>query len=313
MAQLAKNLPAPPTETPRQRILVIALGALIGFALTVIWSAEFVDQTIGDNVANTLLGHDAKATPITGMATGVLFALVSGVAGTFTACNVAAFSALTPTMAEGGATAGDRVRGTFRPLALLAAGMIPVSALYGAVVGVVGTDMPQFRAAAAGGSGIPPRLVQAMIVFGVIGLIMVVLGLASAGVIKDPLGPLEARFPGAQLVVMGALIGGFLIGRPFPLFRQLFRDAAESHNPLYGAAAFVLQSIGNIAIMAVLLIAIALLTGGRVSRWLTATHRRAGAITTVGYIAAGVFLLLYWDVRLPSVFEKFWYPLAPWV
>jgi hypothetical protein len=299
-------------DTPRQRTLVIALGALIGFVLTVVWSAEFVDQTIGDNVANTLLGHDAKATPITGMAAGVLFALVSGVAGTFTACNIAAFSALTPTMAEGRATAGDRVRGTFRPLVLLAAGMIPVSALYGAVVAVVGTGMPQFRAA-AGGGGIPPRLVQAMVVFGVIGLVMIVLGLASAGVIKDPLAPLEARLPGARLVVMGALIGGFLIGRPFPLFRQLFRDAAESHNPLYGAAAFALQSLGNIAIMAVLLIVIALLTGGRVGLWLAASPRRSAAITTVGFIASGVFLLLYWDVRLPSVFEDFWYPLAPWV
>ncbi|MBT2209269.1 MULTISPECIES: hypothetical protein [Actinomadura] len=311
MTQLANNPPVTRAAAPQRRILLIAVGALIGFALTVIWSAEFVDQTIGDNVANTLLGHDAKATPITGMAAGVLFALVSGVAGTFTACNIAAFSALTPTMAGGGATKGDRVRGTIRPLGLLAAGMIPVSALYGALVGVVGTGMPQFKTAT--GDGIPPRLVQAMIVYGVIGLIMIVLGLASAGVIKDPLAPLEARRPGARLVVMGVLIGGFLIGRPFPLFRQLFQDAADSHNPLYGAAAFTLQSLGNIAIMAILLIAIALLTGGRVGLWLAASPHRAAAITTVGFIAAGVFLLLYWDVRLPSIFEDYWYPLAPWV
>ena len=44
---------------------------------------------------------------------------------------------------------------------------------------------------------------------------------------------------------------GFLIGRPYPLFRIMFRSAAEQHNVLYGAAAFALQSVGNIVVMAV--------------------------------------------------------------
>jgi hypothetical protein len=75
---------------------------LAGFLLTVVWSAEFVDQTIGDNIANTMLGHDAKETPIAGIAAGIAFAFASGIAGTFTACNIAAFGAVAPLMASEG-------------------------------------------------------------------------------------------------------------------------------------------------------------------------------------------------------------------
>lgn len=87
---------------PRRRALIVLISALAGFLLTVIWSAEFVDQTIGDNIANTLLGHDAKETPIAGIAAGIAFAFVSGLAGSFTACNIAAFGAVAPMLGEGG-------------------------------------------------------------------------------------------------------------------------------------------------------------------------------------------------------------------
>nr|BFE50740.1 hypothetical protein GCM10017745_41670 [Saccharothrix mutabilis subsp. capreolus] len=95
-----------------------------------------------------------------------------------------------------------------------------------------------------------------------IGLVMVYLGLASLGVVKDPFRKISQRRPNAPMVFMGVLIGGFLIGRPFGLFRKMFRDAAESGNPLYGAAAFTLQSVGNIVVMALLFLALAHFTGG---------------------------------------------------
>ncbi len=55
-----------------------ASSAFGGFLLTVVWSAEFVDRIIGDNVAGALLGHDANETPVTGVAAAIVFALVSG-------------------------------------------------------------------------------------------------------------------------------------------------------------------------------------------------------------------------------------------
>ncbi|KXK60621.1 hypothetical protein AWW66_17840 [Micromonospora rosaria] len=309
----------PPTSTlvngyiPGRRALIVGLSVLAGFLLTVVWSAEFVDQTIGDNMANALLGHDAKETPIAGVAAGIAFAFVSGLAGTFTACNIAAFGAVAP-MLGGGGSRWHRLGQALRPLGWLSVGMIAVSAVYGAVVGLVGTRMPQFSTAPNVAGELSPRSIQSMVVFGVIGLVMTYLGLAALGLVPDPFARISPRFPNAPMVVMGALIGGFLIGRPFPLFRQMFRDAAESGNPLYGAAAFTLQSIGNIVIMAVLFLLLTYTVGGRLHRWIAANPRRITVVTAVALLVAGVFTFLYWDVRLLARREILpWYPTAPWV
>ncbi|GAA4076308.1 hypothetical protein GCM10022214_37010 [Actinomadura miaoliensis] len=308
----------PPTSAfvnghfPRRRGLIIALSALAGFLLTVAWSAEFVDQTIGDNVANTLLGHDAKETPIAGVAAGIAFAFVSGLAGSFTACNIAAFGTVAP-MLGGVGRRRDRLVQAMRPLGWMAAGMVVVSAVYGAIVGFVGTSMPQFSTAQNAPGSLSARSIQSMVVFGVIGLVMIYLGLAALGIVRDPFRRVARRFPNAPMVFMGALIGGFLIGRPFPLFRQMFRDAAESGNPLYGAAAFVLQSVGNIAIMAVLFLVLMSVGGRRLQAWFAARPSRLAVLTASSLIVAGVFTFLYWDVRLLARREIIpWYPVAPW-
>jgi MFS family permease len=299
-------------QFPRRRGLIILASAVAGFLLTAVWSAEFADRTVGDNVANTLLGHDARATPITGIAAGIAFAFVSGLAGTFTACNVAAFGAVAPLMGNAGGGWTRLVR-TLKPLGWMSVGMTAVSATYGAVVGLVGTRMPQFSTASNAAGTLSPRSIQSMVVFGLIGLVMCYLGLAALGVVPDPFARIAKRFPNAPMIFMGVLIGGFLIGRPFALFRQLFRDAAESGNPLYGAAAFTLQSLGNIVIMAVLFLALAYFTGGRLQRWLAAKPSRIATVTAVALIVAGAFTFLYWDVRLLARRGIIpWYPMAPW-
>jgi hypothetical protein len=278
----------------------------------VIWSGQFADRTIGDNVANTLLGHDAKETPIASIGAGIVFAFVSGVAGTFTACNIAAFGAMTPLVGQA-SSRWERLRQLLTPLGWLSVGMIVVSGVYGAIVGLVGTSMPQFSTA-QNTSGLSPRNIQSLIVFGLIGLVMIYLGLAAVGYVRDPFAGISKRFPNAPMVFMGALIGGFLIGRPFALFRQLFRNAAESGNPFYGAGAFILQSIGNIVIIAILFLAIAYLGGGRLQRWLAEKPTRTTVLIAVAFIAAGAFTFLYWDVRALARRDIIpWYPLAPWV
>lgn len=297
---------------PRRRGLILLLSVLAGFGLTVIWSAEFVDQTIGDNVANNVLGHDAKETAIASIGAGIAFAFVSGVAGTFTACNIAAFGAVAPLLGSTGSR-WRRLLLTLRPLGWLAVGMLAVSATYGVIVGIVGTSMPQFSTAPTVPGSLSARSIQSMMVFGIIGLVLIYLGLAALGIVKDPLAGVARRFPNAPLILMGALIGGFLIGRPFALFRQMFRDAAERHNPLYGAAAFSLQSLGNILILALLFLALTYLAGGRIQRWLAVKPSRLAAITAVAFIVAGVFTFLYWDVRLLERRDIIpWYPVAPW-
>ncbi|MFJ3906218.1 hypothetical protein [Streptomyces sp. NPDC090025] len=297
-------------HVPRRRALVVAVAALFGFALTVVWSAQFVDKTIGDTIADTLLGHPAKGTPIAGALAGIVFALVTGIAGTFTACNVAVFSALAPLTGAQATSRRGRMAAALRPLSRLALGAVVVSAVYGMVVGVLGTGMPQFDESQ--GAGFSGRLIQAMVVYGLLGLVMTYLGLAALGVVRDPLAGLTRVLPDAPMLFMGGLIGAFLIGRPFPLFRQLFRDAAESHNSLYAGLEFALQSLGNIVVMGLMFLLVTGFFGDRLHRWLTRRPSRASALMAAAFIAAGIFLVLYWDVRMLARRDLIWYPLAPW-
>ncbi|MFD5093668.1 hypothetical protein ACFWMR_23905 [Amycolatopsis thailandensis] len=290
------------TEVNRRRVVLVS--ALAGFVLTTVWSAQFVDTVIGGGVTEAVLGKPAQS-PIDGVVTGVVYAFVSGLAGTFTGCNVAVFGAMSPMLGtDGGRWA--RFRATLAPLRLLAAGMIAVSALYGVVVSLVGTKMPQFTGDQAPLGELTARNVQSMLVFGFIGISLTYLGFAQLGYVRDPF---SAR---ARTVFLGALIGAFLIGRPWVLFRQIFRDAAESGNPLYGAAAFTLQSVGNILVMAILLILVNV-AGGGLRRWLAARPGRIVALTAGALIFTGVFTLFYWDVRMLQFRGILpWYPLAPW-
>ncbi|SDW60966.1 hypothetical protein SAMN05421504_1011038 [Amycolatopsis xylanica] len=294
---------------PEHRARITVLSMLAGLALTIVWSAPFVDSVIGDSVANGLLGHDAKGTPIEGALAGTVFAFVSGLAGSFTACNIAAFGAVAPLV--GTETSGrPRFLTTLKPLGWIAAGMLTVSVVYGVIVALVGTRMPQFSTAKT--TGLSPRSIQSMVAFGIIGLVFIVLGLVSLGVVRNPLAGLTRRFPATPHVLMGALIGGFLIGRPYPLFRMMFRDAAESHNVFYGAGAFALQSIGNIVLMAVLFLLLAHATGGRVQRWLGAKPARIAAVTGAALLVAGTFTVLYWDVRVLGRTGMIWFPTVNW-
>lgn len=298
-------------HVPRRRALVIGVSALFGFALTVVWSAQFVDKTIGDTIADTLLGHPAKGTPIAGALAGLVFALVTGIAGTFTACNVAVFSALAPLTGAQATSRRGRMAAALRPLSRLALGAVVVSAVYGMVVGALGTGMPQFDES-QGGGGFSGRLIQAMVVYGLLGAVMTYLGLSALGVVRDPLARLTRVWPGAPMLFMGGLIGAFLIGRPFPLFRQLFRDAAVSGNSFYAALEFALQSLGNILVMALMFLLVTGFLGDRLHRWLTRRPSRASALMAAAFIAAGVFMILYWDVRMLARRDLIWYPLAPW-
>ncbi|WP_410609405.1 hypothetical protein [Amycolatopsis sp. lyj-109] len=291
---------------PPRRAAIAVAAIVAGFVLTAIWSAPFVDSVIGDSVANGLLGYDAKATPISGVLAGTLFAFVSGLAGSFTACNIAAFGAVAPLVGD---QAGGK-RNALKPLGWISAGMLTVSIVYGVIVALVGTRMPQFSTAKT--TGLSPRSIQSMVAFGVVGLVFLLMGLIALGILRNPFASFTRRHPAAPLVLMGALIGGFLIGRPYPLFRIMFRDAAEQHNVLYGAAAFALQSLGNIVVMAVLFLILTYATGGRVQRWLAAKPARIATVTGAALLVGGTFTLLYWDVRVLGRLGIIWFPMINW-
>ncbi|MEU5911493.1 hypothetical protein [Micromonospora sp. NPDC047527] len=292
-----------PTEgpPPQRNGVIIAASAAAGVLLAVLWSYEFVDSVIGDSVASGLLGHDAKATAISGTAAGLVFAFVSGLAGTFTACNIAMLASIGP-LGAAGSGSGDRLRLLLRPVGYLTLGMVVVAAVYGFVGVLLGDRLPQLSTETAG--GVPVRIIQSSVVFGLIGLALIYLGLAAIRAVPD----VFADRPVARVVTLGALIGGFLIGRPYPLFNKLFHWAVDSGNPLYGSAAFVLQSLGNIVVVTALFALLIVLTRGRFIGWLTADLRRSMVLSGALLIALGVFTVVYWDVRVPAIFGFGWFP-----
>jgi hypothetical protein len=297
-----------PVSAPARSGPLIVASVLAGIALSALWSYHFVDSIIGDNVANTLLGHDAKATAIGGTAAGLLFAFVSGLAGTFTACNIAVAASIGPMAhagASGSSTAG--LRFMLRPLGLLTLGMVVVSATYGFAGVLLGDALPQLSTATTAG-GMPVRLLQSSVVFGVIGLAFVYLGLAAFGKVPDPF----THRPFVRVFVLGMLVGAFLIGRPYPLFHKLFQWAADNGNPAYGAGAFVLQSLGNILIVAALFALAVFLSGGRLIRWLAARPARTLAVTGSLLLTLGVFTVVYWTLRVPAIFGYGWFPEMPY-
>jgi hypothetical protein len=291
-----------PEQTTRNG-KAVAWSVVAGILLAILWSYEFVDSVIGDNVANTLLGHEAKSTPIVGTGAGLLFAFVSGFAGTFTACNIAMAASIGPMSQAGQSRLGSAL---LRPLGAFTAGMVTVSAVYGFVGVLMGDALPQLSKEMVG--DMPVRLIQSSVVFGIVGLAFVYLGLAALGVVRD----VFADRPTARVVVLGALVGAFLIGRPYGMFVKLFEWAAETGDPLWGAAAFVLQSLGNIVIVTVLFALLILGTRGRFLTWLAGSPRRTAMVSGTLLLALGVFTVVYWDLRVPSIFGFGWFPEMPY-
>ncbi len=300
-ATQAIRLPAPSRRTA---LALMGMGVLGGLLLAVVWSSYLVDDRIGQNVANGVLGHGAESTALGGTAAAAIFAFVSGFAGTFTACNFAVFGALPQ-------VTGDSPRSRWTaPLATLGwivGGMLAVSLAYGFVAVLIGHDLPQLSTKVIG-NGMPERLLQSVVVFGVIGVVFVCLGCGALGVTPDPL----ATRPRARAALLGALIGGFLVGRPYPLFHKLADYAVSTHNPFVGALTFGLQSLGNILLVGILGFVMAVLGGGAVGRWIAARPERAGAIAGVALTVLGTFLIFYWVVRLPANFGYGWFPTMPW-
>ncbi|SNR31595.1 hypothetical protein SAMN06265360_1023 [Haloechinothrix alba] len=292
---------------------VVLCSALAGVVLAVLWSPYLVDHVIAGGIANPVFGGDIREITITGSGMAIAFAFITGMAGMFTACNVAVFSALAPMTAQR-ATARDSVAVLLRPVASLLSGAVLVAGLYGAVAVYFSSGMPQLSDARIGDpeAGIPVRLVQAGIVFGVIGVVMLWRGLAYAGIAPNPLAGVFARHSWAEMFFLGGLIGAFLIGRPFPPFRNLFDYAASSNDPLLGFVTFALQSVGNVIGVTVIFVVVVLVTRGRFQRWLVTRPGRPERFAAAAFVVVGTFFVFYWAVKLGYRAGVMWWPTLPY-
>lgn len=79
---------------------MVLFGMVGGSVAARVWSAGFVDHGIGVGTADTLLGRGPQTTPVGGIAAGVVFALATGLSGSFTACSIAVFGAVGPLVGQ---------------------------------------------------------------------------------------------------------------------------------------------------------------------------------------------------------------------
>ena len=294
-------------------LYIAALSVLAGVALAIVWSFELVDSVIGASIANTTLGADAGEMQLDngGLLLGIAFAFVAGLAGTFTACNCVVFSCIAPLMAE----KKMRQAAVGRMLGWMSLGVIAVTAVYGAVGAVWGSAIPALSDAkltVGSRGGYPVRLAQSTLVFVVLGIIFVWWGLSTLRLVRNPLRRLSDGRPWLKPLALGLLVGFFTVGRPFPLFRKAFDYAAETGNPLFGAGAIALHGLGNIVIMAGLLLLLLYGTGERFERWVRANPGRILTLTAASMIVGGAFFVTYWGIRVPSYFDIGWFPHMPY-
>jgi hypothetical protein len=304
MAVDVKPLPALLTteqEDLGRRWLLVTLSALAGLVISILWSADLVDDVIGAGIADPLVGEggSAEEVSITGSVMAAAFAFVTGVAGTFTACNIAVFGAIAP-MAADKQTLTGRLREALKAVGWLALGAVVVAGIYGAIGVFIDTWVPQLSDTRIGDpeEGLRVRSIQSAIVFGLIGIALIWRGLAALKLVRWPLQGLFERHPRAELLFMGGLVGAFLIGRPFGMFRNMYAYAGDTNNPILGFLTFALQAVGNIVLVGVLFLALSFGTRGRFQGWLQAKPGRLAKFTAAALIVGGAFFVAYWDLRI---------------
>jgi hypothetical protein len=173
--------------------------------------------------------------------------------------------------------------------------VVIVDAAYGAFVGWLGP------VGAAAFNTREIRGAQASVVFTVLGTLMLLWGGIELGLLKafvKRCTPVTRAFfaqPTTKAGVMGAMVGAFAIGRPFPVFREFLLYTAQSQNPVYGAAVMALQGVGQVLVMAALFLLIVWLFGGPLARWL-AEPMRAATVSAFALIAGGAYFVTYWGV-----------------
>jgi hypothetical protein len=276
------------------RTLVIA--SLIGISAAGFWNASVADGFGRDVVAGHVIGGAAgKAAQFStlGAGFGFLFAIVAGLAATFTACNCVAFAMIPGLVCA--RDAGSVRRQALRSLAVMLLFVVIVDAAYGAFVGWLGP------VGAAAFNTREIRGAQASVVFTVLGTLMLLWGGIELGLLKafvKRCTPVTRAFfaqPTTKAGVMGAMVGAFAIGRPFPVFREFLLYTAQSQNPVYGAAVMALQGVGQVLVMAALFLLIVWLFGGPLARWL-AEPMRAATVSAFALIAGGAYFVTYWGV-----------------
>lgn len=290
-----------------QRLTFFGLALAIGVTVAGFWNARVADGFGRDVVAaNAIGGYAGKAGQFSslGAGFGFVFALVAGLAATFTACNCVVF-AMIPGLTCASGKAASR-RSAIRLLGIMAFFVMAVGAIYGVFVGWLGP------VGAAAFNSREIRFAQAGVVFSTLGILMIGWAAIELGLmtgLQERFSPITRAFfaqPSTKAAVMGIMVGAFAIGRPFPVFREFLLYAAQASRPSYGAAVMALQGLGQILAMVVLFLIVIGLFGNRILQWLSRKPQRIRLISGIALAIGGAYFLFYWGI------SRLWPELGRW-
>lgn len=303
MPHTVRSRSTPDTADPRvvyrrPRLLLLALSAaLVGVVIAGFWNYHLVDGFGQDIVAGQTIGSTAELAEgyeAYGAQFGFLFAAIAGLAATFTACNCVVFA-----MMPGLMCSAERSGQAVSPLKAFGAfvgGVLVVCAAYGLFVGTLGAEgVEAYNQRSV-------RLTQAQVVFTALGVIMLGWGMIELGLIRavrNWMSPSTQALLGKATTkagLIGLLVGLFAVGRPFPVFREFLTYAASAESPLYGAGVMMVQGLGQIAVMAVLFVAMVFLGGQRLARWAAQKPHQPYLLSGLALIGGGAFFIFYWGL-----------------
>ena len=280
-----------------RRLSYLLSAVAAGVVIAGFWNFRLVDE-FGSQVvaAHTIGDYRGLAGQFTalGAGFGFVFAGVAGLAATFTACNCVAFAMIPGLVCAPDAGAGRAA--ALRSISAMLLAVVGVSVVYGAFVGWLGP------AGAAAINQREVRFAQAGIVFSVLGLAMLVWAAIDLGLLRRAVArtsPVTRAFfaqPSTKAALMGAMIGAFAIGRPYPVFREFLLYAAQVQQPLYGAAAMAVQGLGQIAVMLAVFAIILALGQERIRNWVSRAPHQPALVSAIALAAGGAYFLFYWGV-----------------
>jgi sulfite exporter TauE/SafE len=272
--------------------------AVVGAVLIAgFWNYHAVDGFGRDVVAGNIIGDTGELAGSFGSrggGFGFLFAMVAGLAATFTACNCVVFA-----MIPGLACSTDRpaVGGSaMKALGAFVTAVLAVGAIYGIFIGFLGPEGAEaFNERAI-------RLAQAQAVFTTLGLAMLVWGAFELGFldsVKRRISPVARAFfslPVTKASLLGLMVGSFAVGRPFPVFREFLTYAATAESPIYGAGVMMIQGLGQIAVMAVLFFRMIYVCRETLTRWSRNHPERVRLTSGLALTAGGTYFVYYWGL-----------------
>lgn len=281
----------------RKRLLYVFILVVIAILIAGFWHRGLVDGFGRNVVAGNTIGDTqelASQYDTHGGGFGLVFAAIAGLAATFTACNCVIFA-----MMPGLACAADRKEGSHSAWLALTMFTLPVlliTAVYGLYVGFLGPAGIEYI------NKIEVRHAQSFAVFTALGFAMLVWGLLELGfldTLKRRVSK-ETREFFAQIsvkaAILGAMVGMFTVGRPYPLFRDFLVYAASTRNPAYGAVVMMIQGLGQIAFMVMLFVLLVKLAGRKLATTATEKPFRFQLISGMALLAGGVYFLYYWGL-----------------